>query len=483
MCTENNAISKANSGSACVNLFFKLTRDLHKNYNFLDLLDDAWEENKLDTLKLLFNARDCRGGKGDRETFLKGIAHIESKSPNIFKVNAELIPYFGRYKDWIELFYFVSLDNKKNIIKLIVNQLKLDLENMYNGESISLLAKWIPSEKKKYNHTNQISKLICNELFDVYEKEPLKRLRKEYITPLRSYLEIVERYMCSNDWTNIDFSKVPSIAMHKLKKTFMKHTPKEFSEWLYNVKLGKSKINTSQLYPHDLVRHYMLNPYIIDDVIEEQWKQIVSDASKKCDFSNSIVLSDVSSSMYGTPMEVSIALGILISELSSEPFKNKIITFHEHPKFHHITGKTLFDKVSNIISSSWGGSTNLHKVFNIILEMAVFNNLTEEQMPKRLYILSDMQFNQCSDNLQTQFQYIEDKYNNSIYTRPEIIFWNLRSDTTNDYPVDMTENNVALLSGFSIDIMKNIIDGMEINPYSIMRNTIDNERYSDIKIV
>jgi hypothetical protein len=491
--TENGALSLSTTGNARVNLFFKLTRDFYKNPNFYTMINDSFNEDKLDTLKLLFNSRDCRGGKGDRQTFIQGLLYIENIEPNLFKINANIIPTFGRYKDLIEFYNFVSIENKQIIIKFIATQLKQDVLDMNNGLPISLLAKWVPSENKKYNI---ISKQIACELFGYLEKAPLKRLRKEYLSPLRSYLNIVERLMCKNDWDKIDFSKVPSVAMHKLKKAFIKHVPIEFNYWLSNVKNGIAKINIKQLYPHDLVRHYMHHSNY-DEVIEEQWKQLVLEISKTCNFSDSIVLSDVSSSMMGTsplgaigqsptPMEVSIGLGLLISELTSEPYKNNIITFSTNPLWHKVNQNTLYGKVTQLKNSVWGGSTNFYKVFDLILQKAIENNCPANKMPKRIFILSDMQFNESgNDNeldIKTQFEYIKSKYENTIYTRPQIIFWNLRSDTTDDFPINFEQDGTALITGFNTDILKHIMTSKELTPYSIMRKTIDDERYSIIKI-
>ena len=103
-------------------------------------------------------------------------------------------------------------------------------------------------------------------------------------------------------------------------------------------------------------------------------------------------------------------------------------------------------------------------------------------MPKRLYILSDMQFDSAIEcDTKTVFESIENMYLKTIYTRPDIIFWNLRSDTTYDFPVNNNQKGVATISGFSPSILKNILNGDEITPYTIMRNVIDDIRYSIIK--
>lgn len=491
---EKSALTLSSTKNARVNLFFKLTRDAHLNDNFYTWIYDSYKEDPLDTYKIIFNARDCRGGKGDRQTFIKAYTYIANFDPYSWKINCDHIPFYGRYSDWIEIInesilsgseYDVNI--RSCIIKLISNQLNEDIENMNKGKPVSLLAKWLPSENKKWDKKTNIIKYICIELFNVDQLSNYhyKMYRTKYISKLRNYINIVETYMCKGKWDEIDFSKVPSVAMNRLKKAFQRHTPNEFTEWILKVKNNESKINAKQLYPHDIVKQYLHVYTPIDDVIEEQWKVIIDEASKLGNFENSIVLSDVSGSMTGTPMEVSIALGIIISSLTAEPFKNQIITFHENPTFHHIPDActTLYDKVKNIENMSWGGTTSFNKVFKLILDRAIKFNLSKDDMPKRLYILSDMQFDvACTDNNMTNFEYIKDLYRKNGYDMPQIIFWNLRSDTTNDFPVKYDENNTALISGFSVSILKHLMNSTDYTPYSIMRETIDDKRYDKIKL-
>ena len=477
---EKGAISLATTNNACVDLFFKLTQDLYKNENFYELINNSWEESPLDTMKIIYQSRDCRGGKGTKKTFIEAIKYLSYEHYDWVEQNMSIIPTFGRYKDWIEL---LNDNTKTYIINLICNQLNEDIVNMKEGKPVTLLAKWIPSEKKQLNKKNNITKMITKELFGENEKEPYKKFRKEYLTPLRYYLKIVENYMCSNRWDEINFSIVPSCAMNKLKKAFQKHTPEKFADWVNAVKEGKAKINAKQLQPHELAKHY-INGGEYDDIVELQWQQIVENTSKLGNFEDSIVLSDVSGSMNGTPLEVSIALGILISSLTAEPFRNTVISFDTFPTMHIIPDSctTLQQKVESMKEVPWGGTTNLYKVFELILNRAIQYGLSPDQMPKRLYILSDMQFDTAiEDNTKTIFENIENLYSKTIYKRPDIIFWNLRSDTTSDFPVSETQKGVATISGFSPSILKNILNGDEVTPYTIMRNVIDDERYSIIK--
>ena len=489
--TENGAPSLETTGDARVNLFFKLTRDVHSNPNFYEWIDQSMKISQKDTLKILFNGRDCRGGKGDRETFIKAMNYIAEKYPRLFRINAEIIPIYGRYKDLIEIYDKLQTESHINyILQVLKEQFELDYKNLNNKQSISLLAKWFPSENKKWNLKTDIYTEMCKVLFltPSVTHYHLKRFRKEYLTPMRKRINIVENHMCMNNWDVIKLSEVPSVAINKFKAAFHRHMPEKYLQWIQAIREGKSKINSGQVYPHDLVRHY-LNGGLYNDIIEEQWNNLVATTAAYGTFQNSLVISDTSGSMIGTPMEVSVALGILIASITTEPFKNKIITFSAQPTLHSIpqTAQTLQDKVRNVSRMHWEMSTNLDAVFELILNHAQMHNVSEENMPKRLYIFSDMQFNEATTERnwygevvesRTNHENIVNKYKNAGYSLPEIIYWNLRSNTTVDFPVKSDQEGVSLISGYSPSILKNIMNAQNITPYSVMREVIDDDRYS-----
>lgn len=482
--TENGAASLATTGSARIDLFFKLTRDVVKNDLYIPWLTAAWSGDPLDTMKLLFNSRDCRGGKGDRAPFIRGMGWVSQNQPAWFQANLDIVPTYGRWLDVVELLPHVEPKHATLLINLLAEQLQADVASMSQGEPVTLAAKWVPTEKKKWDVKCNTTERLCLALYGDASSQYRKKFRTEVISPLRQYIDIVERRMCTGDWENINFSKVPSVAMTKLRKAFAKNAPETFEAWLEQVKAGEKKINASQVYPHTLVTHYY-GKYVaidgVDDVIEEQWKEIVKATSELGTFNRSLVISDVSASMSGTPMEVSVALGILIASLTAPPFDGLVITFSEYPKFHTLRNlKTLQEKVESVRNMNWGGTTDLQKVFTMVLQRAVEYSIPSDSMPTRLYILSDMQFNQC-DRGQTNYAAIREKYATHGYAMPEIVFWNLRSDNTRDLPVAGDESGAALISGFSPAILKAVMAGQEITPWTVMRNAIDDARYDLVK--
>lgn len=489
--TENGAPSLETTGDARVNLFFKLTRDAYTNPKFYEWIDESMKVSEKDTLKILFNGRDCRGGKGDRKTFINAMAYISEKYPRLFRINAEIIPVYGRYRDLIELYDKIEDTFQRSyIIKILKDQFELDSRNLNSNKSISLLAKWFPSENKKWSLRTDIYTEMCKVLFltATVTHYHLKRLRTEYLTPMRKRINIVENHMCMNNWDAIKLSEVPSIAINKFRAALTRHLPYKFYQWIQDVRQGKSKINSAQMYPHQLVNYY-LNGGEYDDVIEEQWKNLVKTTDAFGTFDNCLAICDTSGSMAGVPLQVSVALGILISSVATEPFRNKIITFSTHPVLHNIpdTLTTLKQKVFNVKSMHWEMSTNLEAVFYLILNTAKTFGVTQENMPKKLYIFSDMQFNEATSYRNyygqvipnvTNHENIVNKYTEAGYTVPEIIYWNLRSNTTTDFPVKSDQEGVSLLSGYSPSIIKNIMKCAKMTPYNVMREVIDDDRYS-----
>lgn len=489
--TENGAMSLSTTGSKCLDFYFKTVRKITQDTS-LNLLSDAWNEDPLSALKLVFHTRDCREGKGERQIFKWCCEWLAQNQKKHLIHNLKYIPQFGR---WEDLLWLLDSDNEVSnmVANMYSNQIKEDKYNMMLGKPVTLCAKWAPTEGKKHDKKLNAVVKICAAL-----KCSKQYYRKQYISPLREYINIVEKLMCSQKWSEINYSKVPSNAMNKLRKAFCKNDAQRFSKYQEKLKNKDSdvKINATTVQPHECIREYMrkieqnqinqslgetneMNIY--DQILESQWDEITKRTQTLGTFKNSIVLSDVSGSMNGEPMEVSIALGILISSLTEQSFKNKIITFETKPKLHNVTGDTLREKVENVMKMDWGGDTNLEAVFDLILSNAKFHNLTEEQMPSRLYIISDMQFNSINNNDITNFELIKQKYNESRYKMPQIVFWNVRGSTS-DFTNKHTDADVAMISGFSPSVLKNVVSGDDFNPIGVLKNIINDVRLNCITL-
>jgi len=464
--TENNAISYKSTLNPCVDFFYKTMRYTN---NIENLVSNSWKCNPLLTLKIIAYIRDCRGGKGERKCGRDLLKWLANNHPKDLELNLKyFIETYGRYDD------IICLNNTKSeefILEFISNRLKEDLKNLEKNKDISLLAKWIPSDNKIKN--NGINMKIVKKM-----KLTPKKLRKKYLSPLRKKINIVESLMCEQKWNDINYNVVPSNAMHIYSKCFKKKSPEKYTKWLNDLSEGKSKVNAELLFPHQVVAKYYLTNEI-DQLLEAQWKVMLEKCEFYPDIKNTLVLSDVSGSMEGTPMIISLTMGILISSLANDELKNKVLTFQTNPQFFNIEGETLYEKVKSLKYAPWGGSTDFVKAIQKILDLGIKNNLTNDQMPKRLIVVSDMQFNDAGQN--TNFETIKQLYKENNYLFPHLVFWNVRSSPL-DVPAKFDDNSVSLISGFSIDLLKAVLSNEELpTPESTMLSAINVPRYECIK--
>ncbi|KAL3501041.1 hypothetical protein ACH5RR_035490 [Cinchona calisaya] len=382
------------------------------------------------------------------------------------------------------------------VSSVFAETLKKDLEDMKAGKlrNISLAAKWCPSLTSCYDRLTLLCESIGRRLFprDLpeyqnmeeahYAYEVRNRLRKEVLVPLRKVLQIPEVFMCANQWNEIRYSRVPPIAMKNYKGLFFEHDPERFQGYLDRVKSGKAKIAAGALLPHEIIESLKSGEAI--EVVELQWQRIVDDLSAMGKLNNCLAICDVSGSMHGTPLDVSVALGLLVSELNEEPWKGTLITFSSHPQLQLIEGDGLLAKVDCLQRMYWEMNTNFQRVFDKILEVAKAGNLSEDQMIKRLFVFSDMEFDQASlSPWETDYEAICRKFNENGYTSvPEIVFWNLRDSQAT--PVPSHQKGVALVSGFSKNLLKLFLEkGGVLTPEDTMELAIAGKEYSKLVVV
>ncbi|KAM5571115.1 hypothetical protein ABKV19_011635 [Rosa sericea] len=398
---------------------------------------------------------------------------------------------------------------------LFADCLKSDMESLKNNNTnmIGLAAKWCPSLDSSFDRATLLCesiarKIFTRELYPEYEGvedahyayRVRDRLRKEVLVPLRKVLQLPEVYMGANKWGEIPYKRVASVAMKLYKGKFLKHDEERFKKYLEDVKAGKATIAAGALLPHEIIAS--LNDEDGGEVGELQWKRMVEDLVELGKLRNCMAVCDVSGSMEGTPMEVCVALGLLVSELSEEPWKGKVITFSQNPQLHLIQGDDLSSKCEFVRRMEWGMNTDFQKVFDLILQVAVNGKLKPEQMIKRVFVFSDMEFDKASghrgygygyygreDNepqsWETDYEVIQRKYKENGYgdAVPQIVFWNLRDSGST--PVTATTPGVALLSGFSKNALKMFLndDIEQIQPDIVMEAAISGEEYQRLVLV
>ena len=496
--TDNNANALSTTNNIFLDLFVNIGRDL--SYDELcDYLDKCMKINPYKTIAIIFNCRDRKNGKKEKKISNDAMKWL--KNNNWEKTyEGNIYTYIEKYGCWKDILTKKYVDIHDYDIELIANQLIKDKNNLINNKNISLCAKWAPSENKKYDKRNNITEKIGLKIYNILDKDnnltddinnkyihKWKELyRKEYITPLRNKINSIENMMCKNKWNEIVYENVPAIASKKYKNCFMKHDESRYLEYLNNVVNGKSKINVTGILPHELVNYYLSDSTKeIDLTIESQWNTILENTKSSGILNNILPIVDVSGSMFGAkngsiPAQVSIALGLLISQCSTGNFKNKVISFSETPEEFLIEGNTLKEQIECIKNINWGYSTNFESVADIIIN----NSNTQDDIPDKIVVLSDMQFNEAikikdydsdndNDNDELLHSTFISKFINNNYNPPNIIYWNLNSDNTKSFPVDFKTNGTAIISGFSEQLLKIFLEYDELNPEIILDKILE----------
>jgi hypothetical protein len=181
------------------------------------------------------------------------------------------------------------------------------------------------------------------------------------------------------------------------------------------------------------------------------------------------------------PIDIAVSLGLYCASKNTGDFKDLFLTFSGKPKMEHLKG-TLSQKMTKMTKAHWEMNTNLHAAFDEILKIAVKGNVSQEDMPDMLLILSDMQFDACTRYDDSAMQMIKRKYKEAGYDVPKIVFWNLSmyGKENGNTPVKFDKNGTAHVSGFSPSIMKHVLanDLEEFTPYNVMLKTLMSDRYA-----
>lgn len=445
------------------------------------ILERMWAESPELAIKNIFQKGDCRGGAKEKRLFRVGMNWLIRSHPEW--ANLAHVPEYRYWKDLVSL-AALNPGVRTAVVQLFAAQLRKDAALLAeNTPGVSLCAKWVPTEGCAEDRKDPA---FLQELRAAMRMSP-RKFRKELITPLRAHLKVVERFMCANEWGQINYSQVPSVALQQYRATFKKRDQTRFDEWVAKLSRGDKsvKVNVSQLFPHTVAEGY-LRGGAKDELVEAQFKALVEEVKKMGTFDRALVISDTSSSMSGTPMDVSITLGILISRCLAAPFTDFMINFSEQPTFSKLSGHDLHQDVVTLRRLPWGGSTNLDAVFDQLLQKAVELRLPKEQMPTRLYILTDMQFNQVSGcgygggNPFGALDRARQKFASRGYEVPEIVCWNLRGDTSTSAMPDR-QQGTCTITGFSTSVLKAVMKGRIPDPYTVMVEALTNERYERLE--
>jgi hypothetical protein len=507
-------------GNKLVSFYTMLNRgmsaqEIEKNIKDLIRIDRA---TIIDLLVLMFQTRDIRGGKGERDLF-----HIMMKTfLNNFPEHAykilEFVPEYGYWQDLWQIYEMVTASVKEDICKLV----KVQFEKDITSETPSLLAKWLPREKSKYN---DLAKHFATIFFpDVPTKDNLHlRSYRQAVSDLNRKIQTTEINMCGKTWSTIVPKKVPGRLMKKCKKAFLNEKKKDaeprypndkdrmecrehFQTYIEDLKSGKEVAKGANvIMPHELVKECYNGGYDIyesededgdkkkkitytDDLIQAQWDSIKNATKLGGGLEKCVFMCDFSGSMAGDPMFVSLALGILGSEITAVPFADHILTFDHEPQWHSFTGhKTLREKLNSVCGLGQGLNTDFQRACELILKKLVEHKVPIEEAPTELIVLTDMGFDAATgtkkqESWETHFQMIRRSFEEQGYKPPRIVCWNLRADFK-DFHSKADEVGVVNLSGWSASAFKALqTSGIDtITPEAMMRKILDAERYDPIR--
>lgn len=472
--TENGAVSYASSMSDVLDLFATIgaLRGAPEQ-EIVDRFVRAYAEDPDLAMKVLFYARDIRGGLGERRVFRVILKYLADHEPASVRKNLESISEFGRWDDVL-----VLLDSpvEAEALALIRRQLMEDRKALEENQSISLLAKWLPSVNASNGDTVAAARKVARALGMSDEKY------RKVLSRLRKALRIVENNLRQQDYS-FSYAAQPSRALFKYRKAFQRNDADRYGSYLDQVAAGQAVMHADALYPYDIIAPAVSGRMVSDQ--ERRAMDVTWKAQK--DYSrgeNALVVMDGSGSMYWSsqnpvPAAVAMSLAIYFAERNRGAFHNHFITFSENPRLVEIKGRDIVEKVYYARSFNEVANTNLRRVFELILQAAVENRLPQEELPESLYIISDMEFDSAVRGGDVaNFDWAKQEFQRYGYQLPRVVFWNVAS-RNRQQPVTMNEQGVALVSGASARIFSMLAEG-RLSPMEQMLHILGAERYAAI---
>lgn len=499
--TENGAFGYKSAFDPMVDFSFRLASYRGASQekieeDFVNILDSKDE----DVLRFLFYIRDARDGLGERRTFRtclkKFVTSDFDNKENIIEHICNYVMEYGRADD-----LFCLLDDDidvsiRNIVyRFIYNTLVHDEIALTKKESISLLAKWLPSENASSKKTKELATKIRKNL-DLSPK-----IYRKILSSLRKGLNVVERNMSANDWDKIDYNFVPSRANLNYRNAFLKHDSERRRQYLTDLANGAEgvKMNSSVNFPYDIVCKYSEDFWYgdsghleEDETLEMAWKNLKDMPG----LDNCLIVADDSGSMMCnispnskvSALDVARSIAIYGAQHLKGDFNGKIVTFSETPKFLDISKKKkLKDILEYLQGHSEMANTNIEAVFDLILKVAVSKKLKQEDLPGTLVIISDMEFDYCVEGYDNSkpgvfnnpVEMAREKFKENGYKLPKLVFWNVAS-RTGTIPIEQNDLGFLLISGFSQNLFKGIARG-KLDTREMLNEILASERYSKIE--
>lgn len=505
--TENGMVAFKSTMDTLVDLFYKAPTMRANPSEVAALVEAAINDSKEDTLRILYYLRDIRGGsvgQGERSVFREGLTAFIKKVGTKECIENDILKYIPEYGRWDDLIYFANIDKDLTnyVFNIILTQLKKDVAEWrgkrYNN--VSLLAKWMPSasagRKKDVNGKKRVkssaakAKKAFVKEFCKWSQISEKQYRKT-LTALRSAINLLETKLTTKTY-DFDYSKLPTKARIKHSGStgaFIRNDNKRFSKFVSDVAEGKVKVNTSTIYPYEIVSRIYDLVYRKDpsaklplESLNNDWNNLpnwLAETNAKF-----LPIIDTSGSMTHSrnwkdtvkPLHVALGIGIYMAERLPGEFRNMFITFSEKPTLQVLPEGKLSDKIKSLREiNCW--NTDLERSFDLILDAAKRYNVPAEDMPTHILIISDMQFDQATRGKFTAMDMIRNKYAIAGYTAPSIIFWNA-ADCNSNTPVKFDEHGTVLVAGKKPGLLEEIVRSN--TPQDMVREIVNHKRYNVI---
>ena len=479
--TENGALAHRSALNKVLDMFAMGGSMRNRSDNdVINMFKQAYEEDATLALKCLFYLRDVRGGVGERRFFRICIKWLANEYPEEME---HLVPLISEYGRWDDLFELFGTPCESAMMGYIFHVLSKNEDH--------LIYKWMPS----INASSKESKTRGRKF--VREFGMTERQYRQMLSEGRKACHLVETLMSQNQWNQIAFDKLPSRAGLLYKNAFMRReeTKERYAEFMSR---KDAKVNASVLNPVEIA-HQILGTWNTPSATERQAWQKYWDNLK--DYYNGreepgIAVVDVSGSMSGTPMEAAVSMGAYIAERGKGPFQNHFITFSANPQLVEFEGVDIYDKFKRVVRADWGQNTNLEAVFDMLLETGLRNHVPDAEMPKTIYIFSDMEFDHgltCGARSLDRWGYTRSMNRSQIdtlieaktkewmragYTAPRVIFWNLNARQPN---IPAIGPGFSYCSGFSMSALEGVLSGKD--GIEMMRTVLEGERYAPISSV
>jgi hypothetical protein len=481
------------------------------------------EEYERDLWLIAFQGRDVRGGKGERAVALELVAVLLEDLDKQMGANwlpghgavDRVLPLVVEYGSWRDVFVLAGMCAQlaDKILGFVARQFWADMAVLKGkaeeGGRLSLLAKWLPREKAKTFKT-----LFPQLLAHLYGSvdDGTRRKYRVAVTAMNKKLDTVETHMCGGTWATIKPGTVPGRCLKNNRQAFFNKKLKcdtqrstkvdrvecaeNFNAHMLAVKAGKASVKGGQtVYPHELVSSVQKAKGGSEEMslLEAQWAAIKEKIAEHGHVGKVVPMCDFSGSMSGTPMDVSLGLGLMLSELNHPAFRGSLMTFDSTPRWITFKeGMTLKEKIQKTYNQGFGLSTNFEAAFQMVLDRMIEHKVPVGEEPDDFVVFTDMGFDEAAGGAVGQplgvgaWETLVDEFQRKFasaggWKMPRLVIWNLRSEYKN-YHAKADQKGVLTLSGWSPSAMRVITAGVAVEtPYEAMRAVLDVERYNKVR--